>query len=306
MKKRFMGIIAAIVAIFCGLFVLSACDKNVDNNVDNETETGGGAEEVKQGLEYKTLTVDGTNVYGKVSNATETFSFLEEITANGASKFIVALDIYGAQQVATKTIPLSVGDNTAYIMETIDGETVKMYTVTVRRRPIYTVSFDTIGGTAVQSQQVEEDSLATVPEGVPSKPDCTFEKWDCDFSKPITDDTIIEAKWNEILFTLNESGDTITGLTAYGKDKTELIIPSEINGVKITAIGDCAFGWCTSLTGITLPDSVTYIGNDAFQDCNKLEKIDFNGTTEEWSKIEKSYSGLEQVRITCTDGTVIW
>ena len=112
MKKRLVNLIAAIVMIFCGLFALSSCD--------NKTEAGGGNEEVRQGLEYKTLNVDGTNVYGKVSNATETFSFLEEITANGASKFIVALDIYGAQQVATKTIPLSVGDNTAYIMETIE------------------------------------------------------------------------------------------------------------------------------------------------------------------------------------------
>ena len=57
------------------------------------------------------------------------------------SKFVVALDIYGAQQVATKTIALCVGDNIVYIMEMINGETVKMYTVTVRRRPIYTVSF---------------------------------------------------------------------------------------------------------------------------------------------------------------------
>ena len=186
MKKRLVNLIAAIVMIFCGLFALSSCD--------NKTEAGGGNEEVRQGLEYKTLNVDGTNVYGKVSNATETFSFLEEITANGASKFIVALDIYGAQQVATKTIPLSVGDNIAYIMETIDGETVKMYTVTVRRRPIYTVSFNSNGGTEVQSQQVEEDSFAAEP-AAQSKAGYTFEKWNYDFSKPITQNTSVGAVW---------------------------------------------------------------------------------------------------------------
>ena len=186
MKKRLVNLIAAIVMIFCGLFALSSCD--------NKTETGGGNEEVRQGLEYKTLNVDGTNVYGKVSNATETFSFLEEITANGASKFIVALDIYGAKQVATKTIPLSVGDNTAYIMETIDGETVKMYTVTVRRRPIYTVSFNSAGGTEVQPQRVEEDSFAAEP-AAQSKAGYTFEKWNYDFSKPITQNTSVGAVW---------------------------------------------------------------------------------------------------------------
>ena len=183
MKRRFFSLILSIAAVLCGIFAFSACDKKEKEPATEEN-----------GLSFQTLTVDGTNVYGKVSNATETFSFLEEITANGASKFIVALDIYGAQQVATKTIPLSVGDNTAYIMETIDGETVKMYTVTVRRRPIYTVSFDTIGGTAVQSQQVEEDSLATEP-AAPGKPGYTFEKWDYDFSKPITQNASVSAAW---------------------------------------------------------------------------------------------------------------
>ena len=154
----------------------------------------GGNEETKNGLSFKTLSVDGTNVYGKVSNATETFSFLEEITANGASKFVVALDIYGAQQVATKTIALCVGDNIAYIMEMINGETVKMYTVTVRRRPIYTVSFNSNGSTEVQSQQVEEDSFAAEP-AAQSKAGYTFEKWNYDFSKPITQNTSVGAVW---------------------------------------------------------------------------------------------------------------
>lgn len=341
MKKRFFSLILSIAAVLCGIFAFSACDK---------TEKEPATEE--NGLSFQTLTVDGTNVYGKVSNATETFSFLNEVTARGNSKFTVALDIYGTQSVVTKTIPLAVGDNTAYIMETLDGEPVQIYTVTVRRRPIYTVSFDTIGGTAVQSQQVEEDSLATEPDGIPSKPNCTFEEWNYDFSQTVTGDTVIAAKWNEILFTLNKNGDTIIGLTNYGKNKTELIIPSEIDGVKITAIGDFAFYNCTSLesvtildsvmsigqgafhrctaltsvtipngvtsigvrtfflcsslTSITIPNSVTSIGEQAFYDCTKLEKINFNGTKEEWSTIKKSASGLEQVRITCTDGTVIW
>ena len=257
MKKRFMGIIAAIVAIFCGLFAFSACSKAefkvnfvVDGAVyatlntngeeiikmpENPTKDDydfdgwywdkdtwqtpftanslldaplssdmnvyckwkpkpddGGNEETKNGLSFKTLTVDGTNVYGKVSNATETFSFLEEITANGTSKFNVALDIYGAQQVATKTISLSVGDNIAYIMETIDGETVKMYTVTVRRRSIYTVSF--YNGWFEPEQQVEEDSFAIEP-AAPSKAGYTFDKWNYDFSKPITQNTSVGAVW---------------------------------------------------------------------------------------------------------------
>ena len=191
MKKRFLTLIFTISAMLLCIFGLSACD--------GETKV----EEPDAGLSFKTLTVDGTDVYGKVSNDTETFSFPEEVSAYGLSKFIVALDIYGAQQVATKTIPLNVGDNTAYIIETIDGEAVTVYTVTVRRRPMYTVSFETNGGTTVQSQQVEEDSLATAPETTPEKDGYTFEKWDYDFAKAITEDTVIGARWNLVTYTVS-------------------------------------------------------------------------------------------------------
>lgn len=43
-----------------------------------------------------------------------------------------------------------------------------------------------------------------------------------------------------------------------------LIIPSEIKGVPVTAIGASAFEYCDFITQITLPDSVISIGNYAF------------------------------------------
>ena len=35
---------------------------------------------------------------------------------------------------------------------------------------------------------------------------------------------------------------------------------------------------CTSLTSITIPDSVTIIGDEAFSDCTSLTSITFHGT----------------------------
>ena len=40
----------------------------------------------------------------------------------------------------------------------------------------------------------------------------------------------------ENYFIVNETGETITGLTAEGKTQTELVIPYEINGKKITTL----------------------------------------------------------------------
>lgn len=42
---------------------------------------------------------------------------------------------------------------------------------------------------------------------------------------------------------------------------------------KVTAIGSNAFYYCTSLTSITIPNSVTSIENSAFKDCTKLNDI---------------------------------
>ena len=41
----------------------------------------------------------------------------------------------------------------------------------------------------------------------------------------------------------------------------------------VTSIGDTGFAWCESLQSITIPDRVTNIGNHAFMSCTALESI---------------------------------
>lgn len=53
----------------------------------------------------------------------------------------------------------------------------------------------------------------------------------------------------------------------------ELEIPEELDGHKVTSIGDEAFARCYSLTSITLPDSVTSIDDRAFYGCESLTSI---------------------------------
>ena len=49
---------------------------------------------------------------------------------------------------------------------------------------------------------------------------------------------------------------------------TSITIPNSV-----TSIGDCAFYGCKSLTSVTIPDSVTSIGYRAFEDCSSLTSI---------------------------------
>lgn len=90
--------------------------------------------------------------------------------------------------------------------------------------------------------------------------------------------------------------DPTTGMiTGYNGTDTVVVIPSKINGITVETIGhtafryssvtsvtipdsvtsihDSAFAYCSSLTNISIPNSVTAIGSFAFEGCTKLESI---------------------------------
>ncbi|MDO4527238.1 MAG: leucine-rich repeat protein, partial [bacterium] len=64
------------------------------------------------------------------------------------------------------------------------------------------------------------------------------------------------------------NADTITITDCNENASGDLIIPATINGKKVTLIGERAFWCCSSLTSVTIPSSVTSIGNYAFDGCS--------------------------------------
>ena len=52
-------------------------------------------------------------------------------------------------------------------------------------------------------------------------------------------------------------------VTGYEGDAKEVVIPAEIEGYPVTAIGDRAFYGCSLITDVTLPDTLTRIGAGA-------------------------------------------
>ena len=100
--------------------------------------------------------------------------------------------------------------------------------------------------------------------------------------------------------TYNLDGEYYITLSKYIGNKTDVVVPTELNGLSVTEIGaNCfaesavvsvtvpdsilviesgAFSKCTALTSVTLPDQMLYVGPQAFAECSSLKEITLPST----------------------------
>jgi hypothetical protein len=86
------------------------------------------------------------------------------------------------------------------------------------------------------------------------------------------------------LFTYSTNDDstiTITGLTDKGKSESKLVVPSQLNGANVTAIGDGAFRDASGICEIEIEEGIVSIGANAFLSCLSLEQITFPTSVQE-------------------------
>ena len=74
---------------------------------------------------------------------------------------------------------------------------------------------------------------------------------------------------------------TVT-ITKYTGTESTVILPSTINSWPVTKIGEAAFQDNTTITSVTIPDSVTEIGANAFAGCTNLTSVNYAG---DWSNL---------------------
>ena len=73
--------------------------------------------------------------------------------------------------------------------------------------------------------------------------------------------------------TYKKLSNTTVSVTDCVESATHISIMPKIDGYDVVSIGEEAFANCTSLQGLTIPDTVTEIGSAAFYGCTALESL---------------------------------
>ena len=172
------------------------------------------------------------NIYvGEFSNVDDEIDISEYVKCDN-SKAIVKyyLDEQRTQEITEYIVPLIEGDN--YFYCTIKcGNMDEEIILNFYRLKLFKVSFITNCITKISDQYVEENDFAKEPEVELENPGYVFNGWNKKFNKPITSDTVFEAKWlaNSYIVTYDVQGGELefdNTIVTYG-EPYELDIPTK-------------------------------------------------------------------------------
>lgn len=145
----------------------------------------------------------------------------------------------------------------------------------------YTVTFNSNGGSAVSEQVVYEGDRIYKPRN-PERQGYVFDAWYYDdqkwyfSSQTINQDITLVAKWylqpkDGVIYMLNDEYDSYY-VSDYLGDASSVTITSTHRGLPVTKIGSWSF-YDSKVSEFILPDSITYIGDCAFADCDNIYSI---------------------------------
>ena len=153
---------------------------------------------------------------------------------------------------------------------------------------LYTVTFDSNGGSAVPDQGVYEGEKVTKP-GDPTRGGYSFvawykeegltTKWEFE-TDTVTGDMTLYAKWEFAPATSDEyfsyapvEGGYMISAKLGQTMPADLVIPSEKDGQDVVGIADNAFENQSTIKSVLIPETVLSIGSQAFRNCAALDTV---------------------------------
>lgn len=188
------------------------------------------------------LSANGFNIEGntlsiKVPNSQEHFVLSDAITVSAYAEWAVTSDIAGRNEIPSATVALSVGDNTYYI-NTVSGtgSNKKQYTLRIRRREMYSVTYIFNNGDENEVITAEEDSLVEPRDEGKEKIGYTFVEWQKDEEKwnftsdTVVENTVLEAVWSANTYTVkfdSDGGNKVDNSTVVYDENFTWTIPTK-------------------------------------------------------------------------------
>lgn len=187
-----------LCSIVLSVLCLTGCNSNNGESNSHGDNPSDVINESSVGVTIDGFTNFDDTIAGKIPNAQETFTFGSNVKSSKGCTWKIYKNLTGSEEIVTKTVDCDTGDNVVYLFAQSASES-KLYTVIIRRRPLYTVSYD-----FYKSIAVEEDSLIDQNQlEHPSKQGYEFNGWDYDFSKPVVGDLEIHAVWEIKEYTIS-------------------------------------------------------------------------------------------------------
>ncbi|MBQ7352885.1 MAG: InlB B-repeat-containing protein [Clostridia bacterium] len=177
MKKRVLFVVLILVLSFSCLVLFSCGEK--DETDYTKIETNGMTYEDG---EYKLFVSPETNYLDLANNFRVSENAYFELYRDGNSNSLL-----------DTTVTLNNGSN-VFIVKIYDNNShISEYRLNIYRKQIFTVSFNTNGGTSVNDITIEEGKSIEAPNTF--KVGHNFNGWDYDFSNPVTSNLTINAQW---------------------------------------------------------------------------------------------------------------
>ena len=262
---------------------------------DFEKEVTSNLELVSIYEEIKTINKPNSNENTKPNNNTSNNTNITTPVTPSVKKYKVIFNSNGGSSVASQTVeqgkkvtkpsnPSRDGYN--FSGWTLDGKNYDFNTAvkenitlvakwTENSKPKYTVTFNSNGGSSVESQTVEQGKKVTKPSN-PTRSGYTFSGWilngtNYNFNTAIKENITLIAKWKNDLWEVDSNTGSI--IKYYGNEKN-VLIPNTIDNIKILKINSYAFE-NNLIESITIPTNVTKIEDEAILKSKnkKLTKI---------------------------------